>query len=201
VRAVLEDLAAHPATARHIARKLAVHFTSDTPDASLVDALEAAYVAHGGALMPLYATLLDHPASWSPELANYKPPIDFVSSAMRALGVPADAVALSEVKSLIQYVTEPLTVMGQSWERPIGPDGWPEEDETWITPQGLAARVTWAMSVPQVLMGRALPDPRAFVDVALGRYANDAVRFAAGAAESKPEAIGLVLMSPAFQRR
>ncbi|MEO0634642.1 MAG: DUF1800 family protein [Pseudomonadota bacterium] len=33
VRAALNDLAAHPATARHIAWKLAVHFTADDPDA------------------------------------------------------------------------------------------------------------------------------------------------------------------------
>ena len=31
VTEVLEDLARHPATARHLARKLAVHFVSDAP--------------------------------------------------------------------------------------------------------------------------------------------------------------------------
>ena len=46
-----------------------------------------------------------------------------------------------------------------------------------------------------------LPDPRVFVDTALGGYVTERVRFAAGAAERRAEAIGLVLMSPAFQRR
>lgn len=201
VRAVLEDLAAHPATARHIARKLAVHFTSDTPEAALIDALEATYLAHDGALMPLYETLLNHDAAWAPALGNFKPPIDFMSSAFRALGPDADVVSQIDRRQMIRHMTEPLITMGQPWETPIGPDGWSEDDGDWITPQGLAARVTWAMAVPETIMPGALPDPRQFVDVALGSYANDAVRFAASAAESKSEAIGLVLMSPAFQRR
>jgi uncharacterized protein (DUF1800 family) len=200
VRAVLEALAVHPATARHIASKLAVHFVSDTPDPELVDALEATYLATDGALMPLYETLLKHPQAWDPTLTNFKPPIDFMSSAMRSLAVQPDFLTTLKEKQLRRLFNEPLVKMGQEWERPIGPDGWPEEDPHWITPQGLAGRVTWAMAVPQVLVG-ALPDPREFVDIALGNYANDVVRFAASAAESKPEAIGLVLMSPAFQRR
>lgn len=200
VRAVLDDLATHPATARHIAWKLAVHFTTDDPDGALVDALEASYLATGGALVPLYETLLNHPSAWQPELANFKPPIDFMSSSFRALAPPADVIAGIKPQMMVRHITEPLITMGQPWEKPIGPDGWSEEDTDWITPQGLATRVTWAMSVPDAMMG-ALPDPREFVDTALGPYANDAVRFAAGAAESKAEAIGLVLMSPAFQRR
>ncbi|MCF6316448.1 MAG: DUF1800 domain-containing protein [Marinosulfonomonas sp.] len=32
----LDDLAVHPDTARHLGRKLVVHFVSDTPDAGLV---------------------------------------------------------------------------------------------------------------------------------------------------------------------
>lgn len=200
VRAVLRDLAAHPATARHIAWKLAVHFVGDAPDPDLIDTLETAYRTHDGALMPVYEALLTHPAGWEAPLSNYKPPIDFMSSAMRGLAVPKDAFEGQTENRLRNMFAGPLIRMGQPWERPVGPDGWPEEDEAWITPQGLAARVSWAMTMPELIMG-ALPDPRAFVDAALGPYSGDAVRFAAAAAESKPEAIGIVLMSPAFQRR
>lgn len=200
VRAVLEDLAAHPSTARHIARKLAVHFTSDNPEPGLVDALEGAYLASDGALLSLYEVLLDHPACWNRDLKNFKPPIDFVSCAFRALA-PEPAVIASIKPGLMgRLITGPLNAMGQAWEKPIGPDGWSEDDSDWITPQSLAARVTWAMGVPETLFGE-LPDPRVFADTALGPFASDVVHFAASAAESKSEAIGLVLMSPAFQRR
>ena len=38
-RAVLADLARHPATAKHIATKLARHFVADEPPPALVDTL------------------------------------------------------------------------------------------------------------------------------------------------------------------
>jgi uncharacterized protein (DUF1800 family) len=50
IDAFLEDLAARPETARHIAGKLAVHFISDMADAALVDALAATYRDTGGDL-------------------------------------------------------------------------------------------------------------------------------------------------------
>ena len=200
IRAVLSDLAAHPATAAHLARKLAVHFVADDPDPGLLAALEAAYLETDGNLLALYEVLLNHPTAWAPELTNFKPPLDFMSSAMRSLAVPEALLMRFNEKKMRRVFAAPLTQMGQQWQRPLGPDGWPEEDAHWITPQGLAGRVAWAMDAPEFIL-RVLPDPRRFVDTALGDRADDAVRFAAAAAESKPEAIGLVLMSPAFQRR
>lgn len=200
IRAALADLAVHPSTARHLAWKLAVHFVADDADGDLVDALEAAYVQSDGDLMAVYAVLLDHPSSWTETLRNVKPPVDFISSALRGLGVSEGAFARLDEKQIRGMFAGPLVKMGQQWERPVGPDGWPEEDPNWVTPQGFSARVSWAMAAPERLV-QTLPDPRAFVDTALGRWASEPVRFAAGAAESKAEAIGLVLMSPAFQRR
>ncbi|APX14000.1 DUF1800 domain-containing protein [Tateyamaria omphalii] len=200
VRTVLTDLALHPATARHIATKLAIHFGSDAPDPALIDAMETAFLEHNGALMPVYEALLSHPSVWTRELSNIKPPIDFMSSALRALAVPPASFADQEQRWIRRIFMQPLFNMGQRWETPSGPDGWAEEDPEWITPQGLALRVSWAMAFPGELVD-PLPDPRDFVDHALGDFATEPVRFAAGAAETRSEAIGLVLMSPAFQRR
>ncbi len=199
IRAALVDLANHPATARHIAGKLAVHFVSDTPDPALVDALTARFLDSGGDLMQVYAALLDHPAAWQPDLQNVKPPFDFIASAYRALQPRADFFDTEDEKTMKQVMASQLTRMGQPWERPTGPDGWPEEDEAWITPQGLAARMHWAMVIPERMV--ALPDPRDFVDAALAGHAPEPLRFAARAAESRREGVGLVLASPAFQRR
>lgn len=201
VLAALQDLAVHPATARHIAGKLAVHFVSDSPDPALVDHVTARYVETGGALMPVYAALLEHPAAWAEPLANVKPPADFVASACRALDLQPEILAGFDEKAMRRYFAGPLIQMGQTWQGPNGPDGWPEEDDAWVTPQGVAARLRWAMTVPKRLVADRLPDPRLFVDQALGHYGSDVVRFAAGAAETRPEAIGLVLAAPAFQRR
>ena len=200
IRTALEDLAAHPATARHIAWKLAVHFTSDTPDPDLVSHLEDTFLRTDGDLMALYAALLEHPAAWALESQNAKWPVDFVGSALRALAVDPTRVQALDEKGTRRAFMRPMADMGQVWQVPNGPDGWAEEDDTWFTPQGLSARIRWAMAAPEELLGE-LPDPRTFVDTALGSRAPDVVRFAAGAAESKSEAIALVLSSPAFQKR
>src|SRR5438105_5861216 len=57
-RAVLMDLAASPATAKHLATKLARHFAGDEPPPALVDRLSKAYVASGGDLPTVYRALI-----------------------------------------------------------------------------------------------------------------------------------------------
>ena len=196
----LEDLAMHPTTARHLCWKLAVHLVSDTPDQGLIDHMTARYLTTGGALLDVYAAMLEHPASWEEPLRNVKTPFAFVASACRALQVSSDSFQELKVRRLNGMFLGPLSVMGQAWLSPGGPNGWPEEDEAWITPQGLAARMRWAMAAPPRLR-RDLPDPRAFHEEVLGRFSTPELRFAAASAETRAEAVGLVLMSPSFQRR
>jgi uncharacterized protein (DUF1800 family) len=197
---VLRDLAVHPATARHIAWKLAVHFVADTPEPGLIDHVAGRFVQTGGDLMAVYGALIEHPAAWEAGLRNVKPPFDFIASTCRALVVDPDRIVAMGGKGIRRALELPLGTMGQPWQQPAGPDGWPEEDKAWITPQGISARLRWAMVAPDLLRPD-LPDPRDFVVQALGPYATGAVRFAASAAESKSDAIGLVLASPEFQRR
>ena len=200
IQQALRDLAQHPATARHIARKLAVHFVADDPPPGLVAHLEARFVATDGDLAQVTAALLEHPDAWGPDLHNVKPPFDYLSSVARALAVPADRFDSLNERGLARLLRVPLHEMGQPWEAPAGPDGWPEEDGHWITPQGLAARLRWAITWPGMVLGD-LPDPRAFTAVALGDRVPEPVRFAAMAAENRAEGLGLILASPAFQRR
>ncbi|MCH2248968.1 MAG: DUF1800 domain-containing protein [Cognatishimia sp.] len=199
VHAALRDLARHPATARHIATKLAQHFTSDTTETELVDKLTAAYLESDGQLLNVYVALLDHPASWQPEMRNIKRPIDYIATALRALDVGAGSFARSNQKQLLNLIVTPMQIMGQPWQAPNGPDGWPEDDSFWLTPQFMAARLAWALSAPQALL-RVLPDPREFAQTALGQNAPAEVAFAASAAENRWEGIALVLTSPAFQK-
>ncbi|NSX56110.1 DUF1800 domain-containing protein [Parasulfitobacter algicola] len=200
VHAVLDDLAAHPMTARHIARKLAVHFVSDTADAELIDHMSAQYLASDGYLPDVYQAMLIHPAAWATDKPNVKMPFEYIVSALRALGVTSDQIMQAKRKDVRRFVDVPLQVMGQPWEQPGGPDGWPEQDSAWITPQGLAGRIQWAMMVPQLILSD-LPDPRDFVLTALGKTAPEQVKFAAASAESQWEGVGVVLASAAFQTR
>ena len=198
IDAVLDDLAVHPATARHVSGKLAHHFVADNPPGALVDAMEAAWIRSDGDLMAVYAAMLDHPAAWEPVLAKVRTPLDFMAAAIRATDAAAiiDGAKLSELR---QRLHRPMERMGQPWLRPPGPDGWPEDASIWITPQGLAARLDWAMSAAG--WRTPPPDPRELVETALGPLATERLRFAAKAAEDRTAGVGLVLSSPEFQRR
>ncbi|MCK0171209.1 DUF1800 domain-containing protein [Aliiroseovarius sp. S1123] len=196
----LDDIARHPATARHIARKLATHFVADDPDPDLVDALTVSFMDSDGDLMALYETLLTHPAAWVPQQTKIKQPFDFIASAVRALGVPVNTLSALKPNERNLLFFGPLKLMGQPWESPSGPDGWPEDPAHWITPQGLAARIQWAVSAPSSFDTK-LPDPRNFVQTALAGQASEATLFAARAAETRWEGIGIILSSPEFQRR
>ena len=200
IREALRMLARHPATARHMARKIAVHFVADTPDPDLVATLETAWRDSDGDLFAVTATMLEHPAAWDRQARKVKPPFDFVQSSLRALSVPPRRILDTARPGPRRLFQRPLAAMGQDWERPLGPDGWPEQAEAWISPPNMAARIDWAMTMPGRLLD-ALPDPRAFAGAAVGPELPDAVAFAARAAESRGEAIGVVLASPAFQRR
>jgi uncharacterized protein (DUF1800 family) len=194
-----DDLARHPATAAHLARKLVVHFVSDDPDQALVDHITQQFTETDGDLVAVYTAMLEHPAAWDASKGNVKPPIEFVGSALRALDIVPRQMPVGSLKKMRDTMLTPMALMGQQWARPLGPDGWPEVDAEWITPQRLAARLQWAMTVP-VLIRRVLPDPREFVQTALGNTAPQRVRFAASAAENRVEGVGLTLASPAFQR-
>jgi uncharacterized protein (DUF1800 family) len=200
IETALEGLANHPATAAHVAHKMAVHFVSDTPDDSLVEAMTARFIETEGNLLSVTRAMLEHPAAWGPELAKAKPPFGFLTSALRALGADPDAIAALDRRDTRRFLGNPLALMGQPWEDPGGPDGWPEAAEEWIAPQGLAARISWAMRMPRQIVD-PLPDPRDFVGTALGPLAGEVTVFAAGAAESRHEGVGVVLASADFNRR
>ncbi len=55
---VLADLAASPATARHLATKLARHFAGDTPPPAMVALLEQAYLTSNGDLPTVYRAIV-----------------------------------------------------------------------------------------------------------------------------------------------
>ena len=200
IHAALDALADHPATAQHLAYKLAQYFVADSPPDDLVQAMADQYRASDGNLGAMVETMLAHPAAWAGVPARVKPPEHFIASGMRALGVQGIGLIRSNRSSLRLVLHTPLRVMGQPWQRANGPDGWPEMGTDWITPQAMAGRINWAMQAPRQLMKGRLSDPRDFVTIALGPYASQDVIFAAAAAEGREEGVGIVLASPSFQR-
>lgn len=196
----LGDLARRPDTAAHLARKIAVHFLSDTPDPGLVARMAQAYLAHDTALLPVYEVMLADPAAFAGPLVKARQPVEFIAAALRALGVTPQGILDWGHKALQRRVADPLVAMAQPWGAPAGPDGWPEETAAWITPQGLAGRLAWAMDLPGQLAD-PLPDPQALARAALGSLQSAALRAAVPRAETRAQAVALVLAAPEFNRR
>lgn len=199
IEAFLRDVAVHPDTAAHISQKLAVHFVSDDPDPDLVAKMTAKFLETGGDLMQVYSALLDHPSAWVDLGQKAKQPFDFTVSALRALGVTKDFLGNLTDRQVDRFLAVPLLSMGQPLRAAPGPNGWPEEAEAWITPQGVAARVQWSLAMALQLGGEA--DPREFVEMALRDVAGQTLRQAVAGAEQRPEGLALVLASPEFNRR
>ncbi len=190
-RAVLKDLARHPATARHIAGKLARHFVADDPPPALVARLERSFNASGGRLDVVARTLIDSPEAWSPAQDKFKTPYEFIVSAYRAADLPPRT---------LKDVAPTLTNLGQKPFSAPSPKGWAEDSGDWAAPDAIVKRMSWSEAFAQQtapLMG----DPMQLAQAALGARLSPPVATAISRAESRPEAFSILLMSPEFQRR
>ncbi len=188
--AVLQDLAAHPATARHIATKLATHFIADDPPAAAIDRLTAAYLESGGELGAVYEELVHSPEAWESIRSKYKTPNDFVISTLRAFDHTPDNR---------RFIVGALDLMGQTPFRPGSPAGWPDTAEHWGGADALYKRIEWSNTVARVVGGRV--NPVDLGDEVLGDSFNPETRKAISRAESLSQGTTLFLASPDFQRR
>jgi uncharacterized protein (DUF1800 family) len=189
---ILHDLAKHPATAQHIARKLAVHFVSDDPPPALVNKLAASFTASGGNLAVVAATLIDADEAWAPQQAKFKTPYEFLISSWRAMdGAPPQAVLM----------TAPLKAMGQPAFQAPSPKGWDDTAGAWATPSNLVQRLTWSQGFAAQAAAARTGQPLLAAQACLGALLTPQTAAAIAAAESRPEALTLLFMSPEFQRR
>jgi len=188
--AILKDLAAHPATARHLSRKIARHFTADEPSPALVARLEKAWLGSGGDLAVVARALIEAPEAWDPTPAKFKTPYEFLISSWRAIGGQPGA---------IEHLAPPLNALGQRAFSPPSPKGWDDVALTWAAPDAIIKRMTWAEGFSAVVAADL--DPNAVAAGALGARLSPAVRKAVARAESREEALSVLLMSPEFQRR
>lgn len=132
----LDLLAAHPSTARFIARKLAEHYAGTPAPARLVDDLARVYLETGGDLTEMLVAIARHPDFWSapPRVAT---PLDFGLRLSR-LTAARDPDALRGFLS--------RSGMGL-FERP-SPDGYPEADDNYMNSNVLMQRWRFVRALP-----------------------------------------------------
>lgn len=188
--AAFSDLVRHPATADFIAIKLVRHFVADEPPPALVRDLAAVFRRTEGDLAAVSRALIESNAAWAAEPTKIRSPQEFLLAAFRALGRKPD----------FGQIIGPLNAMGQPFWQPSGPNGYPDTNDAWASPEGIKTRIDVASGWGRQAAGN-VPDPRALAEDILGPLLSPETRQAVARAESKPQALALMLMSPEFQRR
>jgi uncharacterized protein (DUF1800 family) len=137
---VLDIVAAHPATARHIATKLAARFVNDQPPVALVDRVAARFTATRGDLREVVRTIVTSPEFLSADAyrVKVKTPFEFVVSALRATG--------AEVRTA-QPLARTLRDMGMPLYFCQPPTGYDEAAATWVSAGALVNRMNFAVDL------------------------------------------------------
>jgi uncharacterized protein (DUF1800 family) len=187
-RAVLAMLARHPATAKHIATKLARHFVADEPPPALVARLAKRFQDTDGNLKEVAKALVTSPEAWDAPRSKLKRPGEWIISALRASGFTPPEIG---------PVMQAHNLLGEPLWRPSAPKGFGDESAPWL--DGLAQRVDLANQLARRIGGQA--DPREVFEQTLAPIASVETRQAITRAESKPQAFALLFMAPEFQRR
>jgi uncharacterized protein (DUF1800 family) len=187
-RRVLADLARHPATATHVARKLARHFIADDPALVLIERLAKRFRDTEGDLKEMAKALVAAPEAWATPRSKLKRPAEWIVSALRATGAN-----VTDVRPVMQA----QNLLGEPLWRPPAPNGFADDDATWL--DGLSQRLDVANQVALRIAPAA--DPSAVFEETLAPIASAETKRTIARAESRSQALALLLMAPEFQRR
>ena len=188
--AALEDIARHPSTAKFIATKLVRHFVADDPPPALVARLQEVFRKSDGDLKALAAALVDSDEAWRAPPTKMRSPYEFLVASGRLLSqIPDDPS---------RYLGG-LNLLGQPLWTPAGPNGFPDTNAAWAAPEGMKLRLDISAQMASRL-GDAI-DPRDLLELAAADAASPDTRRTIERAESRRQAVALLLMSPEFQRR
>ena len=188
--AALADIARHPSTAKFIATKFARHFVADDPPPALVSRLQDVFRKSDGDLGALATALLDSDEAWQAPRTKLRSPYEFLVAAGRLLArIPDDPG---------QYLGG-LNLLGQPLWSPAGPNGFPDTNAAWAAPEGMKLRLDISAQIASRLAGNI--DPRDLLELAAADAASPETRNTIERAESRQQALALLLMSPELQRR
>ncbi|MBR0936330.1 DUF1800 domain-containing protein [Bradyrhizobium jicamae] len=188
--AVLSDIARHPSTAKFIATKFTRHFVADDPPPALVARLQDVFTKSGGDLAVLATALVDSNEAWQAPPTKMRSPYEFLVASGRLLARNPEDPG--------RYLNG-LNVLGQPLWSPAGPNGFPDTSAAWASPEGLKLRLDISAQVASQLADRF--DPRELLELVAADAASPETRRTIERAESRQQALALLLMSPEFQRR
>jgi uncharacterized protein (DUF1800 family) len=188
--AMLIDLARHPATARHLARKLLRHFGAGIrPPAAEVERVAQVYLQSGGQLRTVMLAVLDSAAVWRTDSTwrRARHADELVASAWRTLGFEPPSGAV---------IYEQLTSLGAITWLAGSPAGWSDLTLDALGPDALLARIDWGSALAE--RAATTLDARALARQRFGPLLGEATRRELERAASGAQALALLLASPEF---
>jgi uncharacterized protein (DUF1800 family) len=201
---VLDILAAHPATARHIAFKLAQRFVADAPPPALVDRAATVFRQTGGDLRAVVRTIATSDEFFADAAyrAKVKTPFEYVASALRAMAADVHRTAA---------LGRALTTLGMPLYLCQPPTGYDETAAPWVSSGALVSRLNVAVALARgELGGVRLPRLDGLTaDAAMTRVVQDALGGGVSASTAETirkagtvaQTIALIIGSPEFQRQ
>ncbi|MGQ0701802.1 MAG: DUF1800 domain-containing protein [Gemmatimonadales bacterium] len=137
---LLRMLAAHPSTQHYVSGKLCARFVNDLPPDGCIDDAVRAWRRSNGDLREVLRAIFRSPDFWAPTNrgAKVKTPLEFVVSAVRAVGGGPDTtprLALAVAR------------LGQPLYQHVAPNGYGERQEDWVNSGALLNRMNFALGL------------------------------------------------------
>jgi len=174
---LLTMLAHHPSTAHFIAGKIAVRFVSDNPPQSLIDKMAKTFAEKAGDIKQVLLTMVASREFWSAAAvhAKTKSPFELAVSAVRSMNGD-----IRQPYQLFNWISK----MGQKIYYYQAPTGFPDNGQYWINTGALLERMNFGLALAaQRIPGIKVDTTALIVD------------------NNKPEAAGVKIGSPEFQRK
>lgn len=138
----LAYLAHHPATARHVCRRLAVRFVSDSPSDALVEALARVYLSNGTSLRAVMRALLHSDEFKGSIGAKWRRPQELMAT-MTKLAKPSaikpkgkQGKDLWSITGTMQWLLYTCGHQPRMWDTV---NGYPDQAKVWTSTQAMLA--------------------------------------------------------------
>jgi uncharacterized protein (DUF1800 family) len=187
--AAIMMLAAHAATAKHIATKLARHFIADDPPEDSIERIARVFRDTAGDLRQVTAAVVKEDAAWQVPFAKMRTPGEMVIAACRITDFTPPPEML--VNSLRQLDQMPFFAPS--------PAGWPDAAANWVSPESVLRRAEWCRTFAGHMPDA--PDPVELAQAAFGEAMPEETMLAIRRAPDRRAGVALLLASPQFQRR
>jgi uncharacterized protein (DUF1800 family) len=209
-------LASHPSTMHFVSAKLCARFVSDVPPDGCTDDAVRAWKRTNGDTREVVRAIVRSPDFWAGAVigAKIKTPLEFVVSAVRAVGGVPDTTP--RLAGAVARLGQPLYLQ-------TAPTGYPESQEDWVNSGALLNRMNFAVALAanrlpgvQVDLDAVLPatsDHAALIDAVdrliLGggmsaqtrRVIREQLAEVRDPSQARALAVGLALGGPEFQRQ